>query len=64
MGDETAGRYARAQLTLAIIGLILGTLYLGLLLATGAARAIADSAGEITTAWPLQIHPIGMVRDT
>jgi STE24 endopeptidase len=61
MGDETARRYARAQLTLAIIGLVIGAVYLGLLLATGAARAIANAAGEITTAWPLQIALVAAI---
>src|SRR5258706_3161583 len=61
MGDETARRYARAQLAVASIGLVVGALYLGLLLATGTARAIADAAGGITTAWPLQIALVAAV---
>src|SRR6185369_9355316 len=61
MDDETATRYARAQLALAITGLVIGALYLGLLLATGGARAIADAATEITGAWPLQIALVAAV---
>src|SRR5262249_19255234 len=55
MGDETARRYARAQLALGIVRIVLGALYLSLLLWSGIAREIANVARAVTTAWPLHI---------
>src|SRR5690349_9027596 len=55
MSDESARRYARARLALALVRLVIGALYLVALLATGAAHEIATAARAIASAWPLQI---------
>jgi STE24 endopeptidase len=61
MGDGTAKRYAAAQLAVAGVGLLGSALYLGLLLTTGAARALADTANGIVAAWPLRIALVAAV---
>jgi len=61
MGDETARRYARAQLALGIVRIALGALYLSLLLWSGGAREIAGVARAVTMTWPLQIALVAAV---
>jgi STE24 endopeptidase len=54
-------RYHRAQLALSIAGLGLSVVYLALLLATGASRALADAWASRSEAWPVQIAGVAAV---